>query len=55
MLSSQCLARHIADTEALAREVAAWRKRRNAHHATADWHFTSDDARVKLKSLYPSL
>jgi DDE superfamily endonuclease len=55
VLSRQCLARRIPDAATLASEVAAWRKRRNTHHAKANWHFTSADARVKLKSLYPSL
>jgi len=55
VLSSQCLARRIPDASTLATEVAAWRTRRNTHNARADWHFTSADARVKLKSLYPSL
>ena len=55
VLSSQCLARRIADAATLANEVAAWRKRRNTHNAKANWHFTSADARVKLKSLYPAL
>ena len=55
VLSSQCLARRIADTDTLASEVAAWRARRNTHNAKAIWHFTTTEARVKLKSLYPSL
>ena len=55
VLSSQCLARRIADAATLTSEVAAWRARRNTHHAKANWHFTSADARVKLKSLYPAL
>ncbi len=55
VLSSQCLARRIADAETLAKEVAAWRTRRNTNNAKANWHFTSADARVKLKSLYPAL
>lgn len=55
VLSSQCLHRRIPDAATLAREVAAWRTRRNSHNAKASWHFTSADARVKLKSLYPSL
>ena len=36
-------------------EVAAWCKHRNTHNAKANWHFTTADARVKLKSLYPAL
>lgn len=55
VLSSQCLHRRIPDAATRAREVAAWRTRRNSHNAKASWHFTSADARVKLKSLYPSL
>lgn len=55
VLSSQCLDRRIANSTALAREVAAWLSRRNASHAKASWRFTTDNARIKLKSLYPSL
>ncbi|MGH9650718.1 MAG: IS630 family transposase [Terriglobales bacterium] len=55
VLSSQCLARRIPDAATLTAEVDAWRKRRNAHNAKANWHFTSTDARVKLKNLYPAL
>ena len=55
VLSSQCLARRIADAATRKREVGAWRTRRNTHHAKANWHFTTADARVKLKSLYPAL
>jgi hypothetical protein len=55
VLSSQCLDRRIANATALAREVAAWLSRRNASHAKASWRFTTENARIKLKSLYPSL
>jgi len=55
VLSGQCLARRIPDAAVLGTEVNAWHERRNSHNAKAIWHFTSDDARVKLKSLYPSL
>ena len=55
VLSSQCLARRIPDGATLVSEVAAWRTRRNTHNAKANWHFTSADARVKLKSLYPAI
>jgi len=37
----------------LIEEVAAWLNDRNKHHVKADWRFTTDDARVKLKRLYP--
>jgi hypothetical protein len=43
------------DRATLEREVAARVERRNTHHAKADWRFTAADARIKLKSLYPSL
>ncbi len=43
------------DKESLTREVAAWQKLRNSKHAKADWHFTTADARIKLKRLYPTL
>jgi hypothetical protein len=54
VLSSQCLDRRIPDKQTLINEVAAWQDRRNTHHAKADWQFTTDDARIKLKNLYPS-
>ena len=55
VLSGQCLNRRIPDAAKLGTEVAAWRTHRNTHNAKANWHFTSADARVKLKSLYPAL
>lgn len=55
VLSCQCLDRRIPDAAKLANEVADWRTRRNTLNAKANWHFTSADARVKLRSLYPSL
>src|SRR5262245_53316987 len=53
VLASQCLARRIADKQILAREVTAWQDHRNKHHAKAIWQFTSHNARVKLRRLYP--
>ncbi len=55
VVSGQCLARRIPDAATLKSKVDAWRKRRNTHNARAKWHFTTADARVKLKSLYPAL
>ena len=55
VLSGQCLARRIADATTLTTEVDAWRAHRNTHNAKANWRFTTADARVKLKSLYPAL
>jgi hypothetical protein len=54
-LSRQCLDRRIADKEVLQREVAAWEQQRNRAGTTVDWRFTTDDARIKLKQLYPSI
>ena len=53
VLASQCLHRRIADKQILAHEVTAWQDHRNKHHAKADWQFTTANARVKLKRLYP--
>ena len=55
VLARQCLDRRIADRATLAGEVAAWEARRNAAAAKANWQFTTADARVKLKKLYPTL
>lgn len=55
VLSSQCLDRRIPDKETLAREIAAWEKRRNAFRAGSDWRFSTHNARIKLKNLYPML
>ena len=55
VLASQCLDRRIADRQALAREVNAWQNRRNNFDAKADWRFSTDNARIKLKTLYPAL
>jgi len=55
VLSRQCLDRRIPDKDTLIKEVAAWQNHRNKKHAKADWHFTTADARVKLKRLYPTL
>jgi DDE superfamily endonuclease len=54
-LASQCLDRRIPDKETLIGEVAAWENRRNKNHTKADWQFTTADARVKLKRLYPAI
>ena len=55
ILARQCLDRRIPDADTLATEVAAWEAARNARQATIDWRFTTADARIKLKRLYPSL
>jgi len=53
VLSRQCLDRRIPDKESLQREVAAWSERRNRDERKIDWQFTTADARIKLKRLYP--
>ncbi len=55
VLARQCLARRIPDTRALKKQVTAWLRRRNKHNVTANWQFTTKDARIKLKNLYPVL
>jgi hypothetical protein len=55
VLTCQCLDRRISDQDALRREVDAWVKYRNLRHTKADWRFSTDDARIKLKHLYPVL
>jgi hypothetical protein len=54
VLSTQCLDRRIADKKTLTEDVAAWEGDRNKHHVKADWQFTTADARIKLKRLYPA-
>jgi transposase len=55
VLSRQCLKRRIPDQPTLIQETAAWEARRNTAGATVDWRFTTADARIKLKKLYPVL
>lgn len=54
VLGRQCLDRRIPDRETLVREVAAWESARNRTATGVDWQFTTDDARTKLKRLYPT-
>lgn len=54
ILQRQCLDRRLADEPTLKQEIASWEERRNEHRATIDWRFSLDDARTKLKRLYPS-
>ena len=55
VLIRQCLNRRIDQIDVLHREVAAWQASRDRIRATVNWQFTNDDARVKLKRLYPTL
>lgn len=53
VMTSQCLGRRIGKIETLARELSAWERNRNQIQKGVDWQFTTDDARIKLKRLYP--
>ena len=53
VLAAQCLDRRLPDRPTLEEEVAAWEVERNAATRTIDWRFTTADARIKLKHLYP--
>ena len=55
VLNRQCLARRVPDTATLRTEVTAWQDRRNAAGGRVDWRFTTADARIKLKRLYPRI
>lgn len=54
-LTGQCLNRRIATPQELRRQVTAWQHRRNKDVRTVDWRFTTKDARIKLKHLYPTI
>jgi hypothetical protein len=54
ILSRQCLDRRIESQEIMVKETTAWEHNRNEHGAKIDWRFTTADARIKLKRLYPS-
>ena len=53
VLSRQCLNRRIGSPEELQRELAAWQRARNADGAAVKWQFTTPDARIRLRTLYP--
>jgi hypothetical protein len=53
-LTRQCLDRRIDNLEVLNTELAAWQQQVNADERQVDWQFTTDDARVKLRHLYPT-
>ena len=55
ILSRQCLDRRIPDQETLKKEVKAWEDQRNNSNSTMEWRFKTEDARIKLKRLYPTL
>jgi len=55
VLNGQCLNRRIDNIRIIERETRAWQKYRNNKEAKVDWQFTADDARIKLKRLYPTI
>lgn len=55
VLARQCTRRRMPEERSLVEEVRAWRDQRNAGEAQIDWRFTTADARIKLKHLYPKL
>lgn len=55
VLNRQCMDERIGEKTQLVQEVSAWEDRRNGETAKIDWQFTTDDARIKLRRLYPKL
>ncbi len=55
VLNRQCLSRRLPDQDTLKLEIAAWSEERNQQSRSVDWRFTTADARIKLKRLYPSI
>jgi hypothetical protein len=55
ILARQCLARRIPDQGTLEKQVSVWLKHRNKHNVKARWQYTNQDARIKLKNLYPAI
>lgn len=53
VLHQNCLKARIPDQDSLRQQVAAWQNRRNSAHASVNWQFSTDDARIKLNQLYP--
>jgi predicted AAA+ superfamily ATPase len=54
VLMKQCLDQRIPDFEKVKMQTKAWQEERNNRNAKINWQFTTDDARIKLKRLYPS-
>ena len=54
VLNTQCLKRHIATFEDIKKEIEKWQEHRNNKNCKINWQFTADNARIKLKRLYPS-
>ena len=54
-LNNQCLDRRISNIDSLKQEIEAWEENRNQKSQSVNWRFTTDNARIKLKRLYPSI
>jgi cell division protein ZapA (FtsZ GTPase activity inhibitor) len=54
VLVRQCLKQRIPNMEKLQQEVSAWEQQRNQQQVRVNWHFSIDDARIKLNRVYPS-
>jgi transposase len=55
VLNGQCLNRRIDEIDTVRQEVQAWQEYRDSLEAKVNWHFTNEDARIKLDRLYPTL
>ena len=55
VLIGQCLNRRIGDMATVSAQVEAWQNHRNTKNATINWQFTTRDARIKLRRLYPTV
>ena len=55
VMARQCLARRIPDREQLCSETGAWHAKRNRASVSVEWRFRTEDTRIRLKSLYPSI
>ena len=55
ILSRQCLDRRIPDQDTLKKELVVWQNKRNTIASPMEWRFTTADARIKLKKLYPTV
>ena len=54
-LGKECLDRRIADSQSLKTEIASWENQRNKKQSRVDWRFSTEDARIKLRKLYPTI
>jgi hypothetical protein len=55
VMARQALSRRIPNRETMKQRTTAWQKQRNAADATVDWQFKTEEARVKLRQLYPKI